>query len=123
MGMRGSNLKQKEMRAGIHPAWRGIGCLLMILVPIISFAAADVYIESNLDKIAIPFSLRMNLDTIVLGVVRFFPAKLLLAVIVTFALFAMIFILYSVMYSVIGGNKRGPMDVAPSRKKIKKRDR
>ena len=124
MGMYNQRMKPKKENKGIHPAWRGIGCILMILIPLISFAASDVLIESNLDKIAIPIILRgAPVDTGVFGFIRYFPAKLLLAVIITVALFALLFTIYALMYRVSGQTGRGPMDAPPDRQKIKKRSR
>ncbi len=42
------NYFQKEKQAvnkGIHPVWRGIGCLIMIITPIISVAASMVLLN------------------------------------------------------------------------------
>lgn len=115
--------KKKDIdKRGIHPVWRGIGCLLMILIPLISMAAADVIINSNLDTIAIPNVLRTTVDTGILGEIRFFPAKLLLALVISVGLFAFVSVVYSILYSATGLNKRGPMDAPPIRKRVKKRD-
>ena len=123
MGMNLQRMQPKKPRPKIHPAWRGIGCLLTILIPLISFAAADLLIESNLDKIAIPLVLRTVVNTVVFGYIRYFPAKLMLAIIITVSLFALLSIVYSMMYRASGQTGRGPMDAPPSRRKIKKRDR
>lgn len=123
MGFSNKGVQRKVVERVTHPIWRGIGCILFILVPLMSFSAAHLFIESNLDIIGIPYALRNTVNTFIFGYVHFFNAKLLLGVIVTIALFAIIFMLYSFMYNVSGGNKRGPMDVAPSRHKIKKRNR
>jgi len=114
--------KKDVSTPGIHPVWRGIGCVLLILIPLISLAAADVIINSNLDVIAIPNILRATVDTGILGVVYYFPAKVLLGLVITVALFALVSITYSVIYSASGANKRGPMDAPPIRKRVKKRD-
>ena len=38
--------KQKDLpRNEVHPVWRGIGCLIMIITPIISGAAAQVLLQ------------------------------------------------------------------------------
>lgn len=123
MGMYSKRIKPKQKKTGIHTAWRGIGCMLMVLIPIISFAAADVIIESNLGIIAIPLSLRATVNTIVFGYVRYLPAKLMLGVVITVALFALLSVVYSFMYRASGQTGRGPMDAPPSRRKIKKRNR
>jgi hypothetical protein len=38
--------KQKELpRNEVHPVWRGIGCIIILITPIISWAAAQVLLE------------------------------------------------------------------------------
>jgi len=37
----------REDRQRIHPVWRGVGFVLMVLIPIISFAAAEVLLDLN----------------------------------------------------------------------------
>ena len=122
MGAYDPRLVKKEFKKETPPVWRGIGCLLMILIPFISIAAADTFIDANLSTIAIPNVLRGGVDAGFLGYVRFFPAKVLLAVVFSVALFAVSSIIYSVLYNITGGKKRGPLDAPPVRKRVKKRD-
>ena len=125
MGKYGHGIAQKEKKITIHPAWTGIGCILMILVPLISFAASDLIIENNIDVIAIPQTLRTNVDTGIDGVgnIRYFPAKVIFAIIIAVAVFAILFMIYAAMYKFSGQTGRGPMDAAPSKIKSKKRSR
>jgi hypothetical protein len=37
----------REERTRIHPVWRGIGFVFMILIPFLSYAAAEVLLQSN----------------------------------------------------------------------------
>jgi len=39
-------ISRKE-RQRIHPVWRGVGCVLMILIPIVGYAGADVLLRLN----------------------------------------------------------------------------
>jgi hypothetical protein len=39
-------ISRKE-RQRIHPVWRGVGCALMVLIPIIAFAGANVLLDLN----------------------------------------------------------------------------
>jgi hypothetical protein len=38
-------VRQKPRSQEIHPAWRGIGCIMILIVPVISFAGANVFLE------------------------------------------------------------------------------
>jgi hypothetical protein len=37
----------KKRKWKVHPVWRGIGLLMMILIPIMAWAAADVFLTEN----------------------------------------------------------------------------
>lgn len=123
MGMYDKRVAQKSTKVGIHPAWIGIGFILMIVIPVMSFAASDLLIESNLSKIAIPGALRSGFETGVFGYIRYFPAKVVLAIVISIALFSVLFMIYAAMYKMSGQTGRGPMDAPPSRIKVKKRSR
>ncbi len=46
MGKYQTYQKPKELpRNEVHPVWRGIGCLIIIITPIISWAAAQVLLD------------------------------------------------------------------------------
>ena len=45
----------------IHPLWRGIGCVLMIVVPAISFLAAHEIVNGNMRFIQMPQLLLGNI--------------------------------------------------------------
>ncbi|MBL8050046.1 MAG: hypothetical protein JNM46_02400, partial [Anaerolineales bacterium] len=48
----------KEKSKDVHVAWRGIGCLMMLVIPVISIAAAVETINYGLaNKWTIPFQL------------------------------------------------------------------
>jgi hypothetical protein len=38
---------QEEKRESVHPIWRGIGCLMIFLILVMSFAGASVFLEAN----------------------------------------------------------------------------
>ncbi len=48
MGKYGASQSSNTPRqAEIHPVWRGIGCLILVLMPIIAYTAADVFVTMN----------------------------------------------------------------------------
>jgi hypothetical protein len=63
MGKYQTYQKQKELpRNEVHPVWRGIGCLIVIITPIISWAAAQVLLElGKTQKWAFLYELSDNL--------------------------------------------------------------
>lgn len=122
MGMYNPRTQEKESGPSIHPVWRGIGCLMFILIPLISFALADLIIESNLGQIEIPASMRGTLETGLFDPIPYFYAKAFFALAISVGVFAVLAFLYSILYRISGGGKRGPMDAPPVRHKVKKRD-
>jgi len=52
-----TTIKPKTKIEGPHPVWRGIGCMLMIVVPILSFGLAEVTIQSAWAQQYVPYQL------------------------------------------------------------------
>jgi hypothetical protein len=117
----------------IHPIWRGIGCLLIIIVPLITYALTVLFIQLLaptgflppwiLGKIHFPAVItRIPVITILAGwlsginnliaqIIFFFPLLLLLTGIgVT---------VYATIYETIGPSPYGDQDVPPGRHRVK----
>jgi hypothetical protein len=116
------------------PIWRGIGCLLIILVPVISYAAAELSLPFFLNQGLVPRELLFTprvpdwlwyapmLAQIVqslIGQYAFF-AILILTFIYTLFIGTVISIFYAFMYRIISPKRYGPMDAPPPRIKVKK---
>jgi hypothetical protein len=97
----------------VHPIWRGIGCLLIILIPIISFAAAKILVQENLQQkwVEIPAELKGNFDVPSLGHVLF--ADLAVTIILMVIGFGLLTVGYALIYRIFGPSPYGPMDVPP----------
>ena len=128
MGYGTTRQKQMEDRPWeIHPIWRGIGCIVMLLVPVISFAAAKLLVDKNLEEYWIlpPADLMIPIDLPMVGVIHpwFRPDYIALAAVLTIAGFGILMILYTIMYSLLGPSRYGPVDSPPIRKKATKKRR
>jgi hypothetical protein len=113
---------QKKRPWKVHPIWRGIGCLMLVIIPVMAWAAASefmriapslewfpadrgMYANLDLDYLVLPFSL---------GQLVFFLLFLMLGfVIFTFA--------YSFVYRIAGPPKYGPTDAPPPKRRKKRR--
>lgn len=119
--------KDSEEPRGLHPAWRGIGCLLMLVIPIISFAGADLVIRfarGNVAGFFVPTQLRGNLGIPGYGVVVDFYAVVLLAFLIALVLFAFLAVINSFIYSMSGMTRRrfeAPPPRYKPKRKIKRR--
>ena len=122
MGVYNKRTAQRDQPWKIHPIWRGIGCILTVIIPILAFAMADLIIEANITQIGIPIELRATVETYIFGRIRFFWAKVVFGVVISVGLFAILTFFYAVLYRMSGQGKRGPMDASPVRRDIRKRD-
>lgn len=124
-----------ERNREVHVAWRGIGCLMMLVIPIISIAAAVLTINYGLENgWVIPYQL--------LGYPRypdwFYLSNGLMQVLspitntphfyayaVTTFLYMLVFggivsIIYAFTYRLVGPSRYGPLDVERPNIKVKK---
>jgi len=123
--------EQKKRPWTVHPVWRGIGCLMAILIPVMAWAGALVLIDND-SLIKTPESLQQPI------IIRFTQYKLFNDVIqwlntnlgergLTYAQvvywlvlmlvgFLLLVILYGFIYRLIGPEKYGPLDSPPLKK-------
>lgn len=110
-----ANVK-KQQPWKVHPIWRGIGCIMLIIIPIIAWAGAvefmriapkltwfpqssEMYRNVDLQYFVLPASLGQIIFTILFMMLGF--------VIMTIA--------YSFVYRIAGPPKYGPTDAPPPR--------
>jgi hypothetical protein len=104
--------KKKEQ---VHPIWRGIGCLLMLLIPIMAYAGAIVLMRVNRAEawIPIPRELARTVAVPLLGNIPNLYATLILTVLLALIGFGVVMIFYTVIYSLVGPSRYGPLDSPP----------
>lgn len=109
----------------IHPIWQGIGCLLMFLIPVISYAAAVLIVQANVEQAWVPMppELTRSVQILDFGSVDYLFANLLVAGLLTILIFSVMFAFYSLLYRSVGPSKYGPMDAPPDDYRRKKRKR
>jgi hypothetical protein len=134
MGRYKETLTKTAEITGPPPIWRGIGCLLIILVPVMSFAAADLSWRFFWLRGLIPQELLVTpqppdwigLLPVVQAAYWFVFSKeailaiLVLTVIYTIFLAGIISVFYAFMYRLTAPSKYGPLDAPPPRIKVKK---
>jgi len=120
---------------GPHAIWRGIGCFMMILIPIISIAAGNEIIKYGVSH-SWPFPYEL------MGVPRFpnifyksgglmyllspiasinnFYAIAVASIILMIVLGGIISLIYGIIYSFTGPERYGPTDAPPPKIKTKK---
>jgi hypothetical protein len=109
----------------IHPVWQGIGCILMFLIPVISYAAAVLIVQANVEQgwLPMPAELTRSVQILDYGSVDYLFANLLVAALLSILIFTVMFAFYSLLYRSVGPSQYGPMDAPPNefRRKQKKR--
>jgi len=118
-----------------HPIWQGIGCLIAIILPVVSYALADVTIQMGI-KARWPF-----LPYQLLGAPRFpdfvwkywqiarlfspftqinnLYGNLVLTVVYIIVLGGLASLVYAIVYRFMGPPRLGPLDVAQPKIKTK----
>ena len=117
----------KERRWTVHPIWRGIGLLFLIMVPVMSFAGAILLVRANFKEgwIQIPVELLKSFSTPQLAAITPDLARIYyldIAVALAFMVlgFGVISIVYSLLYSMFAPSRYGPVDSPPIRKSPRK---
>ena len=125
----------KEIDRTPHAVWRGIGCLMILLMPIISMALAYETINYGLEKkwpiphqlLGFPKMPQIFYDVPVLRQLTYpirqiddFYAYALATLVYMMVVGGVISVLYALVYSVIGPPRYGPFDAPPPKIKTKR---
>lgn len=135
MGKYKSSVSQQGPRTKEGPPiWRGIGCLLIIIVPVLSYAAAELSLPFFISQRLIPRELLIAprvpewlwlapvLAQIVQSIIGRYGFYAIVVLTLLYILFigTIISIFYAFLYRIIAPKRYGPMDAPPPRVKIKK---
>ncbi len=107
----------------IHPIWRGIGCLLMLIIPFMAYAGAVILVRMNAENkwLPTPRELTQAVTLPIVGSVDNFYAVAAMTVLLTIIGFGLVTIIYSIVYSALGPPRLGPLDAPPIRTSPSKR--
>lgn len=135
-----SSVKKKEVirDRSPHAIWRGIGCMMFILIPILSIAIGVELVNYGVaNKWRIPYQLmgypampdffRLSnaiwAATAPIRGIENFYAYAVAALVITLILGAIISIAYSFVFQIMGPPRYGPTDVPPVKIKGMKKSR
>ncbi|MCJ7702616.1 MAG: hypothetical protein MUO62_13615 [Anaerolineales bacterium] len=117
-----SIVQPKERPWKIHPVWQGIGCLMIVLIPIMSFAGAVLLVDANLEHRWLP----VPRELVSPGGNPLLYMQIGVTVLISMFGFMLFVIAYSLLYRFMGPPRYGPMDVPPdnrARRRTKARRR
>jgi hypothetical protein len=113
-------MPSKPKPTQVHPIWRGIGCILILISPLIAYAAATLIVQWNIDNGWYPLPAELltpfNFEPLNITQDHFF-ANLLVAGLLLLLGFAMVMVVYSIMYAIFGPRRYSPIDAPPVRRK------
>lgn len=137
MGRYTSYQRQKAtaQRGQVHPVMRGIGCVLMAIVPLLSYGVAVLLVNYGvrhgwpipadwLGRITIPplllrlSGLRVIFDFLLQQ--TNLMANLIFTIAIAVVIFGVLSIIYGFMFKLMGPPEYGPTDVPPVRVKTKR---
>jgi hypothetical protein len=112
---------EPERKDKVHPIWRGIGCLLLILIPLISFASSILLVDAGLPQqyIRMTGNLARLIDVPGFGLIPLLYVGIVTVVLSVLG-FVLMTVLYSFVYMFTGRSKYGPLDSPPIKRKVKK---
>ena len=107
------SVRREKKPQGPHPLWRGIGCLMMVLIPVMSYAGASLLVDANLRHHWLPLPRALYGP----AVKPLLYAELAVGAILSMLGFVLLVVFYSFLNSILGPPRYGPMDAPPPRRK------
>lgn len=119
----------------LHPIWRGIGCLLILFVPTISYILAAASVQLAVDENwPMPYQLMgypvmpvlLWKDAGIVPLLTFIQSQNNLYAILTITLLFIIILaslvsyIYALVYRAVGPSRYGPQDAPPPKVKVKR---
>jgi hypothetical protein len=104
---------RRSFIASIHPVWRGIGCFLLILLPILAFAGSKLLVQQNYQQGWIRLPKELQIWFIVPVVGRVFLADIALTILMIVFLFGIATLVYALLFRLMGPPRHGPLDSPP----------
>jgi hypothetical protein len=119
MGRYESNIVENDTGSDgkIHPIWRGIGCIIVILLPAMSYAGAVELVKANYFQGWI----RMPIELTGPPQFPYLYAYLLVGTMLLLIGSSLLITLYSLIYRVATGPRQGPLDASPEWRRKKKK--
>lgn len=115
---REAETKEKD---AVHPIWRGIGCLLIVIFPIISFAGSIELYKAGIPQQYFPLTRDLANFTVIFGENIPLYYILIITALITFLSYVFLTVIYGIAFSIgRGGARYGPLDAPPIKRKVKK---
>ncbi len=125
---------QWQPKAQLHPVWRGVGCIMMVLIPFLSFGLAKFTISMSFSQRYIPYQLlgypvmpqnlwKLGFLNPVLAYIQGLDnlyAIVILLLFYTIVLGALVTVVNAFIQKTVGPPRYGPLDMPPPQGKVKR---
>jgi len=101
--------RSRQEKQQVHPIWRGVGFIFLILAPLMGWFGAQVLLDANQANgwFRIPSSfLAPGADSLLF-------VKIGLTIILAFLIFFVLQFIGVILYRMVGPERYGPLDVPP----------
>jgi hypothetical protein len=117
--------EKRVMKRTIHPVWRGVGFVLIIMVPILSYAATEVLLQANAKSnwFPIPYDLMVKSTDYIQNGDPMLYFKIILTISFMLVMYAVFTMITFVINRLFGAPRYGPLDVPPLNVKVRKHSR
>ena len=117
MGFQTNRYKKADVKkAGIHPIWRGIGCIMLILIPVISYLGSLVFLQYGPKYGLTGWITR---DILVEGSDPYLYVKIGITIVISLVFFLIFMMITFIMNKLFGAPAYGPLDAPPEKFKGK----
>lgn len=105
-------IKQEETKKEkVHPVWRAIGCVMIVLIPIVAFSGALLFIQYNAEQHWVTWPV----DFVAKGTDPYLYIKIGLTIAFSLVLYILFILLTFLANSLFGPSRYGPQDVPQQR--------
>jgi hypothetical protein len=130
-----SSRRPMNEKPQIAPIWRGVGCLMIVVIPALSYALAYLTVQLILQlNWPMPYQLMGNpvmppwlmQNSALFPIGRFIEGQvnlyaiLMLAILYIVVLGGLLSTIYTFVYRYVGPPRYGPLDAPPSSQKVKR---
>jgi hypothetical protein len=120
-----TRVEEKDNQPQTHPIWRGVGFAMIILIPIVSYAAAEVIVQQNmkLHFFPWPYDLMARQTDLLWNGDPLLYFKVVATITIMLILSALFTLVYFLINSALGTPRYGPYDVPAIKARVRKRAR
>jgi hypothetical protein len=130
-----TKIPPKPRNLGVHPVMRGIGCIMMVVVPVLAYGLAQLVVDYGIrQRWPLPpeWLQPVTIHPLLLGIRSLAPLwnilltqnNFIAVLVFTFAIIVVLgsimAVIYGYMYSMFGPPRYGPQDAPPIRVKVKR---